>query len=71
MDKYQFVIKLQVNTSNKILVRITSKSPIYISIYVSIISIGIKGIILFHSYKFVSRVGFTSVSERIIIGLVF
>ena len=46
---------------------------IYVSIYVSIISIDTKGIILFHNYKLVSRIGFTRSSinllGRIIIGL--
>ena len=43
-----------------LLVGITSKSPTHVSIYVSIISIGTKGIILFHDYKFVSRISYTS-----------
>ena len=46
---------------------------LHVSIYVSITSISIKGIILFHNYKFVSTVdftkGFTSVLRRIIIRL--
>ena len=42
---------------------------LYVSIYVSITSISTKGIILFHNYKFISRIGFTSVLGRIIIGL--
>ena len=46
---------------------------LHVSIYVSIASISTKGIILFHNYKFVSRVGFnkgfTSVLTRIIISL--
>ena len=46
---------------------------LHVSIYVSITSISTKGIILFHNYKFVSRVdftkSFTSVLRRIIIGL--
>jgi len=33
---------------------------LHVSIYALIISIGTKRIILFHNYKFVSRVGFTS-----------
>ena len=49
----------------------------HVSIYVSIIYIGIKDIILFCNYRFVSSVGFakcftksfTSVLEKIIIGL--
>jgi len=47
---------------------------LHVSIYVSIISISTKEIILFHNYKFSSRVGFTkgftSVLRRIIISLV-
>ena len=47
---------------------------LHVSISVSITSISIKGIILFHNYKFISRVGFTkgftSVLRRIIIRLV-
>jgi len=46
---------------------------LHVSIYVSITSISTKGIILFHNYKFVSRIsftkGFTSVLRRIIIRL--
>ena len=46
---------------------------LYVSIYVSVTSISTKGIILFHNYKCVSRVGFakgfTSVLRRIIISL--
>ena len=33
----------------------------HVSLYVSIISIDTKGIILFHNYKFISRVSFTNV----------
>jgi len=36
---------------------------LHVSIYVSITSISTKGIILFHNYKLVSRVGFTSNSS--------
>ena len=42
---------------------------LHVSIYVSIISINIKGIILLYNSKFVSGIGFTSVLGRIIIGL--
>jgi len=42
---------------------------LHVSIYGLIISICTKGIILFYNYKFVLRVGFTSVLGRIIIGL--
>jgi len=31
---------------------------LHVSIYVSIISIDIKGIILFHNFKFISRIDF-------------
>jgi len=41
---------------------------LHVSMYVSTITIGTKRIILFHNYKFVSRVGFISILERIIIG---
>jgi len=34
---------------------------LHVSIYGSIISVSIKGIILFYNYKFVSGIGFTSV----------
>ena len=46
---------------------------LHVSIYVSITSTSNKELILFHNYKFISRVGFTkgftSVLRRIIIGL--
>jgi len=40
---------------------------LHVLIYVSIISINTKGIILFHNYKFVSRIGFTSVLLEVLL----
>ena len=40
---------------------------LHVSIYVSIISMDTKGLILFHNYKFVSRVGFTSVLLEVLL----
>ena len=42
----------------------------HVSIYVLLIGIAIKGISLFHNYKFVSRISFTSVLRRIIIAYI-
>jgi len=40
---------------------------VHVSIYVSIISVDTKVIILFHNYKLIARVGFTSVLLKVLL----